>query len=310
MATDANASELPRSFTSNDPPEHFRNMRIVQYEVSLFEQGDPRYDSGFSLAEWRRRHGGYVGRLVSPAPRGEFPVDLTAFAHLDPYRTFVLPSFTVHPAHLPPPGPKRPRLPIPMQPMVIYADVILPDDIRIPPPVEPERRGKVALFPTLIYWVDEEGRINARPRANGATLAAYRDALGGGEGEVVDPYLGQSHHLSLRLYERADPETTYLSVKAQFTPEGYKDREYIAAQYPAGKVVRGTVTDVAPFCAFVQLEEGVTGAVHRAELSEDGEKRPDEAVRRGEILTLRVIPHEWGRAGSVHLSLPQAPEVQ
>jgi hypothetical protein len=73
----------------------------------------------------------------------------------------------------------------------------------------------------LVYTIEPNGGMNEEPPQNGATLAAYRDALGGDTGVVVDRYVGQAHSLSLAYYAHMNPDTTYLDVHIEFTPEGH-----------------------------------------------------------------------------------------
>jgi small subunit ribosomal protein S1 len=66
----------------------------------------------------------------------------------------------------------------------------------------------------------------------------------------------------------------------------------IAARYSAGTLVRGTITKLTKFGAFARIEgtnEPIEGLIHISELSEERVEHPSEVVKRGDVLTLRVV---------------------
>jgi small subunit ribosomal protein S1 len=63
----------------------------------------------------------------------------------------------------------------------------------------------------------------------------------------------------------------------------------ISDKYQVGQVVEGTVTKLATFGAFAQVEPGVEGLIHISELSDERITHPRQVVREGEDLALRVI---------------------
>lgn len=79
-------------------------------------------------------------------------------------------------------------------------------------------------------------------------------------------------------------------------------------RYEVGQLVTGKVTQVAPFGAFVRLEDGIEGLVHISELSDAGDVPPSEAVKDGDELRLRVIRIDTQRK-RIGLSLRQAREA-
>lgn len=78
-------------------------------------------------------------------------------------------------------------------------------------------------------------------------------------------------------------------------------------RYELGQVVMGTVTQVAPFGAFVRLEDGIEGLVHVSELSDEQVGNPSEVVKDGDVLRLKVIRIDTQRK-RIGLSLRQAQE--
>ncbi len=65
----------------------------------------------------------------------------------------------------------------------------------------------------------------------------------------------------------------------------------IAVRYPSGTLIRGTVTKIANFGAFARIEgaEHVEGLIHISELSLERIEDPKEVVKKGDVLTLRVL---------------------
>ena len=63
----------------------------------------------------------------------------------------------------------------------------------------------------------------------------------------------------------------------------------IASRYTIGQVVKGTVTKVASFGAFVELEEGVDGLVHISQISEDHVEKVRDALDVGREVEARIV---------------------
>jgi small subunit ribosomal protein S1 len=59
--------------------------------------------------------------------------------------------------------------------------------------------------------------------------------------------------------------------------------------FKVGQLVEGTITRLTKFGAFARLEGDVEGLIHISELSENRINHPKEAVKEGDVLTLRVI---------------------
>lgn len=77
-----------------------------------------------------------------------------------------------------------------------------------------------------------------------------------------------------------------LGIK-QLTPDLWESE--IPRKYAVGRVVKGTVTKLQDFGAFIELEEGVEGLIHISELSMDHIKDPSEVVEAGQDIVAEVI---------------------
>jgi small subunit ribosomal protein S1 len=65
--------------------------------------------------------------------------------------------------------------------------------------------------------------------------------------------------------------------------------ESIDQRYTLGQLVQGPVTNVAPFGAFVQIEDGVEGLIHASELAQDPQAQPRDLLQPGQNVTAKII---------------------
>ena len=65
--------------------------------------------------------------------------------------------------------------------------------------------------------------------------------------------------------------------------------ETIDQRYSLGQLVSGPVTNVAPFGAFVQIEEAVEGLIHASELDADPQAQPRDLLQPGQTVTAKII---------------------
>ncbi|HJO15941.1 MAG TPA: S1 RNA-binding domain-containing protein, partial [Phycisphaerales bacterium] len=56
-----------------------------------------------------------------------------------------------------------------------------------------------------------------------------------------------------------------------------------------GAIVTGTVTRLAAFGAFVKIADGVEGLVHISEMAHKRISRPNQVVREGEVVEVKII---------------------
>lgn len=81
--------------------------------------------------------------------------------------------------------------------------------------------------------------------------------------------------------------------------------DQIAEQYEVGQIVEGMVTRVVEFGAFVRLQQGVEGLIHLSELAEGNFFHPQNVVREGEVVRVRILNVDAPRR-RIGLSLRQA----
>ncbi|MDH7485503.1 MAG: S1 RNA-binding domain-containing protein [Anaerolineae bacterium] len=76
-----------------------------------------------------------------------------------------------------------------------------------------------------------------------------------------------------------------LSLK-RLTPDPWS---LVDERYKVGQLVRGVITNVVSFGAFVQLEEGVEGLIHVSELANGDFMHPRMVVQEGREVTARIL---------------------
>lgn len=81
----------------------------------------------------------------------------------------------------------------------------------------------------------------------------------------------------------------------------------VGERYQVGQIIKGVITNVVEFGAFVQVEEGIEGLIHISELAEGQFLHPRNVVREGMIVQLRVIYVDADRR-RLGLSLRKATE--
>ncbi|MDR1187705.1 MAG: 30S ribosomal protein S1 [Bifidobacteriaceae bacterium] len=100
-----------------------------------------------------------------------------------------------------------------------------------------------------------------------------------------------------------DRERVSLSLKA--TQED--PWQLFARTHAIGQVVPGKVTKLVPFGAFVSVEDGIEGLVHISELAVRHVEQPEQVVKVGEMVFVKVIDVDLDRR-RISLSLKQANE--
>lgn len=87
----------------------------------------------------------------------------------------------------------------------------------------------------------------------------------------------------------------------------------LPVKYPIGSRVKGKVTKVADFGAFVEIEPGIEGLVHVSELRDERVENPRDVVKEGDELDVKVIdmdPHERKVALSVKAALHEGDDYR
>ncbi len=111
--------------------------------------------------------------------------------------------------------------------------------------------------------------------------------------ENLDEWLGKV--LDVRVIT-VDParKKLVLSAKAILKEAAEKEKEAMMASLP-GTVREGTVETIQPYGAFVNIGNGMTGLLHVSQISEKRIKTPDEVLKVGQEVTVKVLKTENGK---------------
>ncbi|MBR4616136.1 MAG: S1 RNA-binding domain-containing protein, partial [Kiritimatiellae bacterium] len=68
----------------------------------------------------------------------------------------------------------------------------------------------------------------------------------------------------------------------------------IASRYSIGQIVKGKVSKIASFGAFIELEDGVDGLVHISQISNDHVEKVKDALKVGQEVEARIVRVDGG----------------
>ncbi len=149
----------------------------------------------------------------------------------------------------------------------------------------------------------EVGQLRTGIVKNIADFGAFVD-LGGLDGllHITDMSWGRIGHPSEMVSIDQEIEVKILNIdyKKEKIALGLKQKspspwEQVAAKYPVGSVVKGTVVNVMSYGAFVKLEDGIEGLVHISEMSWTRRvKHPSDILKPDDWLEAVVLDVQPG----------------
>ncbi len=83
----------------------------------------------------------------------------------------------------------------------------------------------------------------------------------------------------------------------------------VGERYHIGQMVEGVVTQLAPFGAFVRIEDGVEGLIHVSEMGDGRVQHPREVLQEGDVVQARIIRIDPARK-RIGLSMRQTSDDQ
>jgi len=160
----------------------------------------------------------------------------------------------------------------------------------------------------------EEGSVVTGVVKNITDYGVFID-LGGIDGllHVTDISWGRVGHPSeyFKVGDEARVVVLRVDKERERVSLGYRQRfedpwTHVEARYPVGKKIKGKVTNVVDYGAFVELEEGVEGLIHVSEMSWTKKvKNPRSIVETGQEIEVVVIEADVEKR-RLSLSLRQA----
>ena len=123
-------------------------------------------------------------------------------------------------------------------------------------------------------------------------------------GHVTRPkdYVKKDQKIELKVI-KLDPEKQKINLSLKhFTPDPWTIFE---TKYAVDDIVKGKVTKLVDFGAFIEIEEGIEGLVHISELSwVKRVKHPDEVLSIGDEVETKILGYDL-ESGRVSLGLKQ-----
>lgn len=86
-----------------------------------------------------------------------------------------------------------------------------------------------------------------------------------------------------------------------------KDKKNKISRLQVGIVTTGTVEKIAPYGAFVNIGEGLTGLVHISQICGRRIKSPNEVIKEGETVTVKILEVKEGK---ISLSMKEVEEKE
>jgi small subunit ribosomal protein S1 len=117
-----------------------------------------------------------------------------------------------------------------------------------------------------------------------------------------EAHIGESYLFLIKRFESSG-KNIVVSRRDLLAQEQQKARGEFLATLEPGSVLEGKVTRLMPYGAFVELIPGVEGMVHVSELSWSRVEKPEEIVKPGDPLTVKLTGIEPSAKGQVRISL-------
>ncbi|MFA5859540.1 MAG: 30S ribosomal protein S1 [Elusimicrobiota bacterium] len=154
-------------------------------------------------------------------------------------------------------------------------------------------RKKAELYATISEGSIIKGRVTSI-----TSFGAFVD-IGGVEGllhisdiawsriEKVEDIISMNQELELKIV-KFDPANDKISLSLkELKAHPWED---ISTKFPNGKMVKGKVTSLLPFGAFIELEPGVEGLLHISEISwTEKIRHPQDILKTGDEVEVRIL---------------------
>ena len=153
-----------------------------------------------------------------------------------------------------------------------------------------------------LYQNREEIKVKIGGMVNGG-LIAYIDNIRGfipasqismDFVENLDEWLGKSLTVRVITCDSARKKLV-LSAKVILKEKAEKERQEKLSAITVGSVYEGTVESIQPYGAFVDLGNGISGLLHVSQISEKRIKSPEEVIKVGDKVKVKVTKAEEGK---------------
>ncbi|HOT28002.1 MAG TPA: (d)CMP kinase [Candidatus Ozemobacteraceae bacterium] len=117
-------------------------------------------------------------------------------------------------------------------------------------------------------------------------------------GKNTKEFMGKSFPMTVTEFDRRR-KNVVVSERAVVESSRNKRREELFSKYQVGDMIKGTVSRIVEYGAFIDLGDGVEGLIHRNDLSWSVITDPKEVVQVGEEIEAKIlkIDNEKGKIG-------------
>ncbi|HOY66449.1 MAG TPA: (d)CMP kinase [Candidatus Ozemobacteraceae bacterium] len=122
-------------------------------------------------------------------------------------------------------------------------------------------------------------------------------------GKNTKEFMGQSFPMAVTEFDRRR-KNVVVSERAIVEGSRNKRREELFSKYQAGDMIKGTVSRIVEYGAFIDLGDGVEGLIHRNDLSWSVITDPKEVVQVGQELEAKILKIDTEK-GKIGLGLKQ-----
>ena len=118
-----------------------------------------------------------------------------------------------------------------------------------------------------------------------------------------EEYLGESFLFLITQFDE-DGRNIVVSRQELLEKEQEKTRQDFFKEIAIGTELEGRVTKLMPYGAFVELMPGIEGMVHVSEITWSRAEKPDEILKAGDVVGVKIIGIEEGkRPGETKIAL-------
>jgi small subunit ribosomal protein S1 len=168
--------------------------------------------------------------------------------------------------------------------------------------------GAAALEDARDNAIPVEGRVSAPCKGGYLVETLGKSAFCPGSqmdaASLQDPdnLIGRTLHFLVTRVENKG-RNIVLSRRALVERERRESLETLLAGLKSGDILDGTVTRLAPYGAFVELAPSVEGMAHISELSWSHIEHPEEALKPGDCIKVKLLAVQQDAKGNTRISL-------
>lgn len=112
--------------------------------------------------------------------------------------------------------------------------------------------------------------------------------------EDLDSWVGKEIDAVVITVSEQDKKLVLSGKEVEREREAKEKRSKIS-RLQAGVVTTGTVEKIAPYGAFVQIGEGLSGLLHISQICDKRIKSPSEVIKEGETVTVKILDIKDGK---------------